>query len=167
MNYVLKVNSPYITNDWRRRNNSVSIPSNKIYFLGDEKSIFNFLRAQMKQDLLYPVSGNIRYSKETVTPADTLGLFSYLSSAEGVDFHFLCYSGRVNKFIRQHIGTQTNVWSKLAMLRSMPFNYTLYKLQDGVGGSKVLQNINWNRFIKFALKQKTITDDDLKYVVEK
>lgn len=165
MKYALKVSSPYIKNDWRRRNGTI-IPKNKMYFLDDEKSIFNFLRAQMKEDLLNPISVQIKYSGETITPSDILGIFSYLSSSN-LDFHFLCYSGRVNKFIRENIGFKNNNWSKLRMLRSMPFNYTLYKIEDGIGGAKVMQNINWNRFIKAAFKQKTITMDDLKYVADK
>lgn len=167
MKYALKLNSPYIKNDWRRPQNSgTSIPRNKLYFLDDEKSIFNFLRAQMKEDLLYPINGKIRYSTETVTASDILGIFSYLSSSN-LDFHFLCFSGRVGKFIRENIGTKVNVWSKLGMLRSMPFNYTLYKIENGTGGAKVMQNINWNRFIKESFKNKTISMDDLKYVTDK
>lgn len=165
MKYALKVSSPYIKNHWKYRNGGVPVPSNKMYFLDDEKSIFNFLRSQMKQDLLFPINGDIKYSKEIVSTSDTLGIFSYLSSSN-LDFHFLCFSGRVAKFIRGNLDIKTNIWSKLGMLRSMPFNYTLYKIEDGIGGSKVMQNMNWNRFIKSAFKQKTISMDDLKYLTD-
>lgn len=161
MKYALKINSPYIKNDWRTRR--TGIPTGKLYFIEDEKAVFNFLRHQMKQDLLDPLGGQIRYSKEMVTPNETLGIYSFLCSAN-LDFQFLCFSGRVCKYLRQNAGFNTYMYGKMAMLRSLPFNYTIYRLKSDIAGSTVMQSVNWNRFIRNSLKDGKLTKDDLKYV---
>lgn len=161
MKFALKIISPYIKNDWRARR--TGIPTGKLYFLQDEKAVFNFLRHQMKQDLLDPIGGQLRWTKETVSPSDTLGIYSYLYSAN-LDFHFLCYSGRVRKFLNDSAGIRGYMYGKMAMIRSLPFNYTIYKLQDDIAGSTVMRSVNWNRFIKQSMSDGTITKDDIKYV---
>lgn len=161
MKFALKINSPYIKSDWRSRR--TVIPTGKLYFVEDEKAIFNFLRHQMKQDLLEPIGGQIRWSKDTVTPSETLGMYSYLCSVN-LDFQFLCFSGRVSKFLRQNAGFKGYMYGKIAMLRSLPCNYTIYRLTSDIAGSTVMKAVNWNRFIQDSLKRNAIVKDDLKYV---
>lgn len=165
MKYALKINSRHIKNDWRAGRHG--IPTGKLYFLEDEKAVFNFLRFQMKKDLLDPIGGTLSWSKaETVSPSEILGIYSYLCSAKDIDFHFLCWSARVRKYLLNQAGMKGYMYDKLSRLRSMPFNYTIYKLKPDVAGTSILQAMSWNSFILQSLKDSTITKDDLKYVAD-
>lgn len=162
MKYVLKITSRYIKNDWRTK--MTGVPRHKMYFLQDEKSIVSFFKAQMKKDLLNPIGG-VTCGKKVISLTETLGIYSYLVNAK-LDLQYLCYGPRVNHYLRDNINKTDWWWAKIQMLRSLPFNYTLYSLMDDETGAQVLNRINWNTFFKTNLKSSVYTKEDIKYVAD-
>ena len=159
MKYVLKVNGWYLKKH-------IKIIG-KLRFFEDEKSVVRFLKSQMKLDLIKPLANNSKYAFANVSATETLGLYSWLVNRK-LDLHYLCWSARVTKMLRNEIGKDQKVswWAVLGMMRSMPFNYTLYTLQDDGDGGNILANQNWNCWFKANLKSGTITKEDIKYVAE-
>lgn len=159
MKYALKVNGYYL----KKHIKTIG----KLRFFEDEKSVVKFLKSQMKLDLLKPLANKTQYRFGNVSSTETLGLYSWLVNKD-LDLHYLCWSARVGKMCRDEIGkdNSSSWWAILGMLRSMPFNYTLYTLENNGDDGFVMAKQNWNRWFKANLKSGKLTKEDIKYVAE-
>lgn len=144
--------------------------SNKIIMFQDEKQLINFFHRKMKLDLLDPVVKSEKFSwrernkPNDISATDVTGIYSLLISSN-LDFEFLSWSNRVSKFVRNQLGTK-NYWEHykvLSRMRSLPCNWTLYRIDEGDEGGSVLKQVGWGHFFRQAKKEKLFDGINLSY----
>ena len=145
--------------------------SNKIIYFNDENSLFKFFHLKMQQDLMKPVVRTERYENwqkqkqpNPISATDVTGIYSLLVSSN-VDFQFLSWSSRVTKFVHDNLPNSKNRWEHwkvLARMRSLPCNWTLYKLVESDGGM-VMQSIGWGNFFRMANRDNLLEGVDISY----
>ena len=144
--------------------------SNKIICFNDEKSLFKFFHLKMQQDLMNPIVKSERYNwrnhnkPNPISSTDVVGIYSLLV-ASNLNFQFLSWSSRVTKFIHQNLPNSKNRWEHwkvLARMRSLPCNWTLYRLKEQDGGM-VMESIGWGNFFRIASRDNLLQGIDISY----
>jgi hypothetical protein len=142
--------------------------ANKILYFSDEKSLIRFFHHKMKDDLLNPIAFNERWSawrnnKANGNPLEVTGYLSLLVSAD-CNLQQLSNLKKTRVYIADLLGNKNTFadYTIVRRIRSLPCNYTLYKLYDYCDG-KAMKRLGWATFFKHM--KKDLNDVSLDYKI--
>lgn len=149
--------------------------SNKLVFFKDEKSIFDFFHTKMEQDLCNPIvrterreNYQSRKQPNAIAATDITSIYSTLITSE-VDFQFLSWAARVNKFLRKNnlklSDSPYGYWKYTCRMRSLPCNWTVYTLVDNEDGTSNMRQMGWGEFFRNCKANNLLEGVDISYKI--